>query len=92
MRRHFGVFTGYTIDLGFLLHGHGKHASKIYLPPLVLGIPELEKFTGLGFHVAPGYSSFGVYVVVFFGFKWTLIEIFGIFWVVAAPLYLNNQH
>ena len=44
-----GVCAGYTVDLGFLLHGHGKPASKIYLPPLILGSPELGFFTGLGF-------------------------------------------
>ena len=69
---------GYTIKLGFLLYGHGKPISKNIVPPLVLGIPELEIFTGLGFHVALGYSAFGVYVLIFSGFKWTLIERFGI--------------
>ena len=62
------VCIGYTIDLGFLLHGHGKHASKIYLPPLVLGISELENFTGLGFRVALVDSAFGVYNVACSGF------------------------
>ena len=56
------------INLGFLLHGHGKHVGKIYLPPLVLGISELENFIGLGFHVALVDSTFGVYNVACSGF------------------------
>ena len=68
MRRRSGVCTRYTINLGFLLHDHGKHASKIYLPPLVLGISELEKFTRLGFHVALVDSAFEVYNVACSGF------------------------
>ena len=39
----------YAIDFGFLLRGHGKPASNIYLSPLVLGISELGFFIGLGF-------------------------------------------
>ena len=74
-----GFAHGDTVKLGFLLYGHGKPVIKNHLPPLVLGIPELEIFTGLGFHVALGYSAFGVYVVNLSGFKWTLVEIFGIF-------------
>ena len=56
-----GFAQGYIVELGFLLYGHGEPASKNHLPPLILGIPELEIFTGLGFHVALVYSSFGVY-------------------------------
>ena len=52
-----------SIDLIFFLHSHGENASKIYLPPLVLGISELENFTGLGFHVALVDFAFGVYNV-----------------------------
>ena len=55
-----GFAQGYTIKLGFLLYGNGKLDSKNHLPPLILGIPELEIFTGLGFHVALVYSTFGV--------------------------------
>ena len=55
-----GFSQGYDFDLGLLLHGHGKPASKIYLPPLILGISELGFFTGLGFHVALVDSVFGV--------------------------------
>lgn len=58
-----GFAEGYTVELGFLLYDHGKPDSKNHLPPLVLGIPELEIFTGLGFHVTLGYSTFGVYDV-----------------------------
>ena len=54
---------GYAVELGFLLYGHGNPARKNHLPPLVLGIPELEIFTWLGFHVPFGYYAFGVYVV-----------------------------
>ena len=54
---------GNTVELGFLLFCHGKPISKNHLPPLVLGIPELQIFTGLGFRVALGYSSFRVYIV-----------------------------
>ena len=43
-----------------------------------LGIPELEIFTGLGFRVALVYSTFKVYDVACSGFKWTLVERFGI--------------
>ena len=67
------------VDLGFLIHSHSKLASKNHLPPLVLVIPKLEIFTGLGFHVALVYSSFRVYDLSCSGFKWTLIESFGIF-------------
>ena len=44
-----------------------------------LGIPELEIFTGLGFHVALVYFSLRVYDVAFSSFKWTLVERFEIF-------------
>ena len=40
---------GYTVELGFLIYGHGKPARKIHLPPFILGISELEFFIGLGF-------------------------------------------
>ena len=64
-----GFGQGYAVDLGLLLHGHGKPASKIHLhTSLVLGISELGFFTGLGFHVANVDSSFGVYDVACFGF------------------------
>ena len=63
-----GFAHGYAINLGFLLYGHDKPASKNHLSPLVLGIPELEIFTGLGFHVAHVYSAFGVYDVSCSGF------------------------
>ena len=55
---------GDTVKLGFLLYGHGKPVIKKHLPPLFLGIPELEIFTGLGFRVALGYSSFEECVVI----------------------------
>ena len=41
-----------------------------------LDIPELEIFTGLGFHVALVYSAFKVYYVAYSGFKWNLVERF----------------
>ena len=64
--------------MGFLLHDHGKHASKIYFPPLVLGISELENFTGLGFRVALVDSAFGVYNVACSSFFFTIIGRFSI--------------
>ena len=57
-----GFAQGDTIELGFLLYDHGNPVSKNHLPPLILGIPKLEKFTVLRFRVALGYSSLGVYV------------------------------
>ena len=74
-----GFAQGYAVELGFLLYGHGNPASKIHLPPLILGIFELEIFTGLGFHVALVDSAFGVYNVACSGFQWTLVGRFGIF-------------
>ena len=73
-----GFAQGYTVELGFLLYSHGKPNGKNHLPPLILGIPELEIFTGFEFLVALGYSAFGVYVVNCSSFKWTLVERFGI--------------
>ena len=60
---------GYAIELGFLLYGHGNLDSKNYLPPLGLGILELEIFTRLGFCVVLVYSTFGVYGLACSSFK-----------------------
>ena len=64
-----GFAQGYAFKLGFLLYFHGKLVSKNHFPPLILVIPELEIFTGLGFRVALGYSSFRVYFVICSAFK-----------------------
>ena len=68
---HYGLFSGECegvlgfaqaalVDLGLILHGHGKPTNKNRFPPLILGILELEIFTGLGFHVKLVDSAFGV--------------------------------
>ena len=85
-----GFTQGYIVELGFLLYNHGNPASNNHLPPLVLGIPELEIFTGLGFRVALSYSAFRVYVVNLSGFKWTLVERFVIYLVHGYTITCNG--
>ena len=48
MQRKSRVFIGCTINLGFLLHGHGKPTSKNHLPPLVFGHSWVENIYWVG--------------------------------------------
>ena len=44
-----GFAQGYTVNLGLLLHGHGKPTSKILLASSCSSISELGFLSGLGF-------------------------------------------